>query len=181
MAIPTRANTNTPYSQQEKKRKNLDMSLFETDTDYATPSSIPLPDEDEVSRNASDRDVVYDVPPSKLTKGKESSCSEGNDNTTYINQFDVSNTLHSDAQCQEKTQEGRRNIYLTVVKKLRDRLINPFLQHDCVTLASHLTKADLELVWNETENQDDEDGGAKGLERLVLPQGRDKRCAVLKR
>uniref|UniRef100_A0A6P8HSG9 Breast cancer anti-estrogen resistance protein 3-like n=1 Tax=Actinia tenebrosa TaxID=6105 RepID=A0A6P8HSG9_ACTTE len=177
MAIPTRVHSNTPYSQQEKKRKNLDKSYFETDTDYAVPSSIPLPDNDEeMSHNSSD--IVYDVPPSKPSLEKKRSCDE---KTTYMNQIDVSNALDNVTQSQEKTQDGRHNIYLTVVKKLRDKLIQPFLQQDCVTLASHLTKADLELVWKDSEDPEDEDGGAKGLERLVLPQGREKRCALLER
>lgn len=174
LAIPTRVHSNTPYSQQEKKRKNLDKSYFETDTDYAVPSSIPLPDEDqEMSRNSSD--MVYDVPPSKPSLEKRISC-DGK-----MNQIDVSNALNNVTQSQEKTQEGRHNIYLTVVKTLRDKLIQPFLQQDCVTLARHLTKADLELVWRDSEDQDEEDGGAKGLERLILPQGREKRCALLER
>ncbi|KAK3727147.1 hypothetical protein QZH41_004448 [Actinostola sp. cb2023] len=179
--VPLSPSFKTPFTQQEKKRKNLDPSLFESDVDYATPSSIPVSRDDEVSR-----DMNYDIPRyTKMTEGSRNLINDENDhNTNYVNHIDPNSQREGtplvDNEPQPMAQNDRHNLYLTVVNKLRDAIVLPFMRHDCVTLARHLTKADLEVVWNESNDEDD-DGGAKGLEKVVLPQGREKRCAILDR
>lgn len=314
----------TPFTQQEKKRKNLDPSMLESDADYATPTSIPAEEEHHVP------DMTYDVPRTSDNEGSRVSSPDVNDNSTYMvptspsnvsrdsssgyriptsptrqykeakhngNNSTIYKTPTSPSQQRKeakhngndstiyktptsptrqavqngnhvptymtpispsqqrkeakhngnnstvyktptspvreaatsnkattndymiatatskqdiktvnstvyktptsptkqnthekkptehepKQQQDRHNLYVTVVNKLHDSLIEPFLRHDCVTLARYLTKGDLELVWKDDHDKDDYDDGAKGLEKLVLPQGREKRCAILNR
>ena len=72
------------------------------------------------------------------------------------------------------------------MKKIGEKLLTPFLETDCLTLARHITRVDLVLVWGEEPHRcswsiEDGTGGAKGLEILTLPQGREKRSELLQR
>ena len=80
----------------------------------------------------------------------------------------------------------KKGIFLSVMKKIGEKLLTPFLETDCLTLARHITRVDLVLVWGEEPHRcswsiEDGTGGAKGLEILTLPQGREKRSELLQR
>lgn len=80
----------------------------------------------------------------------------------------------------------KKGIYLNVMKKIGEKLLAPFLESDCLGLARHMTHADLVLLWGEEPHCrswsiEDGTGGAKGLEILTLPQGREKRAELLQR
>ena len=80
----------------------------------------------------------------------------------------------------------KKGIFLSVMKKISEKLLTPFLETDCLTLARHITRVDLVLVWGEEPHRcswsiEDGTGGAKGLEILTLPQGREKRSELLQR
>lgn len=80
----------------------------------------------------------------------------------------------------------KKEIFLNVMKKIGEKLLAPFLESDCLTLAQHMTRVDLVLVWGEEPHRrswsiEDGTGGAKGLEILTLPQGREKRAELLQR
>lgn len=67
----------------------------------------------------------------------------------------------------------------------RKTLFQEFKKHDCLTLAKHLTRCDLEVVWGEnfSEKAGNERSNetAKGLELILLPQGKELRQKILKR
>jgi len=88
---------------------------------------------------------------------------------------------------QEATKPlDKKGIFLNVMKKINEKLLAPFLKADCLSLARHMTHVDLVLLWGEEPHRDswsfeDGTGGAKGLEILTLPQGREKRAELLER
>lgn len=80
----------------------------------------------------------------------------------------------------------KKGIFLNVMKKIGEKLLAPFLETDCLSLARHLTHVDLVSLWGkEPQRQswsiEDGTGGAKGLEILTLPQGREIRAQLLER
>lgn len=88
---------------------------------------------------------------------------------------------------QEATKSlDKKGIFLNVMKKINEKLLAPFLKADCLSLARHMTHVDLVLLWGEEPHRhswsfEDGTGGAKGLEILTLPQGREKRAELLER
>ena len=81
-----------------------------------------------------------------------------------------------------KKKEAILNEVFTLFKKT---LFQEFKKHDCLTLAKHLTRCDLEVVWGEdfSEKTGNERSNetAKGLELILLPQGKELRQKILKR
>lgn len=80
----------------------------------------------------------------------------------------------------------RKGIFLNVMKKIGEKLLVPFLESDCLSLARHMTRVDLVSLWGDQPHRhswsiEDGTGGAKGLEILTLPQGREKRAELLQR
>ena len=150
----------------------------------------------------------YSTPPSRPNKSPSSS---GSDFGSHENQeiYDVptdssstpeqvlpSNSTHDSDKVEgpkDKQDKSRRSgpmdkkgIFLNVMKKIGEKLLLPFLESDCLTLARHMTRVDLTLQWGEEPHRqswtiEDGTGGAKGLEILTLPQGRDKRAQLLTR
>lgn len=80
----------------------------------------------------------------------------------------------------------KQGIFLNVMKKIGEKLLAPFLESDCLNLARHMTRVELVSLWGEEPHRhswsiEDGTGGAKGLEILTLPQGREKRAELLER
>ena len=80
----------------------------------------------------------------------------------------------------------KQGIFLNVMKKIGEKLLAPFLESDCLSLARHMTRVELVSLWGEEPHRyswsiEDGTGGAKGLEILTLPQGREKRAELLER
>lgn len=153
-------------------------------------------------------DACYDTPPSRSNNSPSSS---GSDFGSLANQeiYDVPTDLGSSSEqvlssnstsdISDKTQNtkdkedksprmpmDKKGIFLNVMKKIGEKLLLPFLESDCLSLARHMTRVDLVFQWGEEPHRqswsiEDGTGGAKGLELLTLPQGRDKRAQLLAR
>ena len=158
--------------------------------------------------NYAESDACYDTPPSRSNNSPSSSGSEFG---SLANQeiYDVPTSLSSSSEqvlssnstpdISDKTQSpndkddkskrgpmDKKGIFLNVMKKIREKLLLPFLETDCLSLARHMTRVDLVFQWGEEPHRqswtiEDGTGGAKGLEILTLPQGRDKRAQLLAR
>ena len=158
--------------------------------------------------NYAESDACYDTPPSRSNNSPSSSGSEFG---SLANQeiYDVPTSLSSSSEqvlssnstpdISDKTQSpndkddkskrgpmDKKGIFLNVMKKIREKLLLPFLESDCLSLARHMTRVDLVFQWGEEPHRqswtiEDGTGGAKGLEILTLPQGRDKRAQLLAR
>ena len=65
----------------------------------------------------------------------------------------------------------------------RNTLYKEFRKHDCLTLAKHLTRRHLEVVWGDgfSEKTGDELTVLSGLELILFPQGSELRQRILKR
>lgn len=152
-------------------------------------------------------DAYYDTPPSRSNNSPSSS---GSDFGSPANQeiYDVPTELGSSSEKvlpsnsipdsdkaespkdkEDKSKRGpmdKKGIFLNVMKKIGEKLLLPFLESDCLSLARHMTRVDLVFQWGEEPHRqswtiEDGTGGAKGLEILTLPQGRDKRAQLLAR
>jgi len=153
-------------------------------------------------------DACYDTPPSRSNNSPSSS---GSDFVSLANQeiYDVPADLSSSSEqvltskstsdISDQTQSpkdkedksphrpmDKKGIFLNVMKKIGEKLLLPFLESDCLSLARHMTRVDLVFQWGEEPHRqswtiEDGTGGAKGLEILTLPQGRDKRAQLLAR
>ena len=153
-------------------------------------------------------DACYDTPPSRSNNSPSSS---GSEIGSLVNQeiYDVPADLSSSSEqvlsskstsdISDKTQSpkdkddksprrpmDKKGIFLNVMKKIGEKLLLPFLENDCLSLARHMTRVDLVFQWGEETHRqswtiEDGTGGAKGLEILTLPQGRDKRAQLLAR
>lgn len=153
-------------------------------------------------------DACYDTPPSRSNNSPSSS---GSDFGSLANQeiYDVPTDLGSSSEqvlssnstsdSSDKIQNtkdkedkslrrpmDKKGIFLNVMKKIGEKLLLPFLESDCLSLARHMTRVDLVFQWGEEPHRqswsiEDGTGGAKGLELLTLPQGRDKRAQLLAR
>lgn len=153
-------------------------------------------------------DACYDTPPSRSNNSPSSS---GSDFGSLANQeiYDVPTDLGSSSEqvlssnstsdISDKIQNtkdkedkslrrpmDKKGIFLNVMKKIGEKLLLPFLESDCLSLARHMTRVDLVFQWGEEPHRqswsiEDGTGGAKGLELLTLPQGRDKRAQLLAR
>lgn len=162
-------------------------------------------------RNATsgaESDACYDTPPSRSNNSPSSSGSEFGslanqeiyDVPTSLSSSseqvlssnstpDISDKTQSPNDKEDKSKRGpmdKKGIFLNVMKKIREKLLLPFLESDCLTLARHMTRVDLVFQWGEEPHRqswtiEDGTGGAKGLEILTLPQGRDKRAQLLAR
>ena len=154
-------------------------------------------------------DACYDTPPSRSNNSPSSS---GSDFGSFANQeiYDVPTDLSSSSEQvlssksisdisnvkgqSPKDKEDKsprrpmdkKGIFLNVMKKIGEKLLLPFLESDCLSLARHMTRVDLVFQWGEEPHRqswtiEDGTGGAKGMEILTLPQGRDKRAQLLAR
>ena len=156
--------------------------------------------------NNAESDACYDTPPSRSDNSPSSS---GSELGLLANQeiYDVPTNLSSSSEQvlssnstpdisdkspkdkEDKSRLGpmdKKGIFLNVMKKIGEKLLLPFLESDCLSLARHMTRVDLVFQWGEEPHRqswtiEDGTGGAKGLEILTLPQGRDKRAQLLAR
>jgi len=158
--------------------------------------------------NNAESDACYDTPPSRSNNSPSSSGSEFGslanqeiyDVPTSLSSSseqvlssnstpDISDKTQSPNDKEDKSKRGpmdKKGIFLNVMKKIREKLLLPFLESDCLSLARHMTRVDLVFQWGEEPHRqswtiEDGTGGAKGLEILTLPQGRDKRAQLLAR
>ena len=79
----------------------------------------------------------------------------------------------------------RKAILDEVFQMFRKSLFKEFLKHDCLTLAKHLTRRDLEIVWGEgfatavPGNSVSEE--PRGLELILFAEGKELRQKILER
>ena len=176
-------------------------SFCEADMDYAVPSSRPADDHCAVFSEESTN--TYDIPPlslnSKLditTAPRKTSKSETKSNPTSRKNSESEQQKKDDCISEDQKTKSptavapkrKDEIYQEVVRKFHEALVCPFLKYDTNTLARHLTRADINVVWYrdlyktaDAWNSQDGSGGALGLELIMLPQGRERRAAVLNR
>ena len=195
-------------SSYERRTTNGEFSFEEPDMDYAVPSSRPL--SDEANESTEGLASVYDVPPtSRNSRSEETTTTAAETNSNYENCSERGKDSKEEVCLSEKqnsqTKSGstveakpkspiavapkrKEEIYQGVVKKLNETLVSPFLRYDTATLARHLTRADIEVLWRRDLYKpasewkfEDGSGGAVGLELIMLPQGRDRRAALLNR
>jgi hypothetical protein len=84
---------------------------------------------------------------------------------------------------QSELMKKKHSILNEVFEMFRNTLYKEFRKHDCLTLAKHMTRRDLEVVWGEglCEESGNELAAPSGLELILLPQGSELRQSVLKR
>ena len=92
----------------------------------------------------------------------------------------------ANSQLEPPKSVDKQGIFLSVMKKIRETLLLPFLECDCTSLARHMTRVDVSLIWGDDPASrawtfEDGTGGAEGLEMLTLPQGREMRADLLER
>lgn len=125
---------------------------------------------------------IYDVPTESgateqvLTPSKSTDCEKENHTSPNV----------EDSRPKRSGSVDKKGIFLNVMKKIGENLLSPFLEIDCFALARHMTRVDLIQLWGEEPQRqswsiEDGTGGAKGLEILTLPQGRDQRAQLLSR
>ncbi|PFX34715.1 SH2 domain-containing protein 3C [Stylophora pistillata] len=125
---------------------------------------------------------IYDVPTESgateqvLTPSKATDCEKENHTSPNV----------EDSRPKRSGSVDKKGIFLNVMKKIGENLLSPFLEIDCFALARHMTRVDLIQLWGEEPQRqswsiEDGTGGAKGLEILTLPQGRDQRAQLLSR
>lgn len=111
----------------------------------------------------------------------------------YVEDFDVNQNevIYETVDVPPKTQQSeqsalikkKQSILNEVFEMFRNTLYKEFRKHDCLTLAKHMTRRDLEVVWGEgfCEKIGNELAGLNGLELILFPQGSDLRKSILKR
>ena len=152
-------------------------------------------------RNQSDPNLVF---PSRLKTGlapplpKERTGSRSSPPSLYIEdgggseeREGIYDTINLPAKKPKQTAEvlamkKRKAILDEVFQMLRKSLFKEFLKHDCLTLAKHLTRRDLEIVWGEgfaTEETGNESLSEepRGLELILFAQGKELRQKILER
>ena len=117
-----------------------------------------------------------------LTKAPDANCSFGASESGKASE----SSEEPDDNPPDPPPKDRHGIYLDVMRKIRELLVEPFLQCDCLSLARHMTRMELEILWREdlgrkTWSLEDGSGGAEGLEMLTLPQGRTRRTNLIGR
>ena len=153
---------------------------LESEECYSTPPSRP---NKSPSSSGSDfgspvNQEIYDVPTDSGSSSEQMCASES---------AHGSDKVESPKNKEQKTRPmDKKGIFLNVMKKIGEKLLLPFLEIDCLTLARHMTRVDLILQWGEEPHRqswtiEDGTGGAKGLEIMTLPQGRDQRAQLLAR
>ncbi|XP_032240821.1 breast cancer anti-estrogen resistance protein 3 homolog [Nematostella vectensis] len=188
IAIPTTTLKHvSPYGRQGRKRSQESGPVQALKSkegvplkDYATPSSLPV----NGSSNSQD-ELDYDVPrPSSMVtdKNNDDTNSKRDSGVTRESSTERDRAGSGVTEC-AKPRQTRQEIYQSVLQKLRDKIVRPFLEQSCVTLARYMTKVDLDVVWTSHmgEGEGEPEGVAEGLELLILPQGRDIRSALIER
>ena len=186
-ALPEKRHSGAEFFLRKATSKNLSPGgvSLESEAYYSTPPSrqteSPLSSKSDLG--SPENLDIYDVPtesgaisgqeltPSKPTDGEK-------ENQTSPNV--------ADNRPKRSGSVDKQGIFLNVMKKIGENLLSPFLEIDCLTLARHLTRVDLIQLWGEEPQRqswsiEDGTGGAKGLEILTLPQGRDQRAQLLSR
>ncbi|KAJ7334447.1 hypothetical protein OS493_014764 [Desmophyllum pertusum] len=163
-----------------------DGNHLESEPFYSTPPSRQNESPSSSAKSELDspenQKEIYDVPPDSVSASKQALPSKS-----------ISDNADKDVSPKDKEDKSSRagpmdkqGIFLNVMKKIGEKLLVPFLESDCLSLARHMTRVDLVLQWGEQPHRqswsiEDGTGGAKGLEILTLPQGRDKRAQLLTR
>ena len=79
----------------------------------------------------------------------------------------------------------KQSILSEVFKMFQGTLYKEFGRHDCLTLAKHMTRRDLEVVWGEgfckKPGEELKADSPSGLELILFPQGSELRRNILKR
>lgn len=190
---------NSPKGSKDNKDEN---SAVETNTPTARPPLSSRPSAPSLSPSpVAESGSLRSPPPKKPNRPSLSRRSQSEQTSPVSPQtYDSPQTrsVSSDKVDQEAKanvspaeQEAtkpldKKGIFLNVMKKISEKLLAPFLKADCLSLARHMTHVDLVLLWGEKPERDswsfeDGTGGAKGLEILTLPQGREKRAELLER
>ena len=158
---------------------------LESEACYSTPPSrqkeSPLSSRSDFGSPANQE--IYDVPtdssaePGQITPSKSNFGSEKEEHASPVGK---------ENKPKRSGSVDKQGIFLNVMKKIGENLLSPFLETDCLALARHMTRVDLILQWGEEPHRqswsiEDGTGGAKGLEILTLPQGRDQRAQLLTR
>lgn len=153
---------------------------LESEECYSTPPSRPSksPSSSGSDLGSPANQEIYDVPTDSGSSSEQTLASKS---------AHGSDKVESPKDKEQKTRPmDKKGIFLNVMKKIGEKLLLPFLEVDCLTLARHMTRVDLILQWGEEPHRqswtiEDGTGGAKGLEIMTLPQGRDQRAQLLAR
>lgn len=156
---------------------------FEPEECYSTPPSRPnkSPSSSGSDFGSPANQEIYDVPTDSSPSSEQVLASK----STHDNEM-VESPKDKEDKSRRMGPMDKKGIFLNVMKKIGEKLLLPFLESDCLTLARHMTRVDLALQWGEEPHRqswtiEDGTGGAKGLEILTLPQGREKRAQLLAR
>ena len=84
---------------------------------------------------------------------------------------------------QSALMKKKTSILNEVFQMFRNTLYKEFAKHDCLSLAKHMTRRDLEVVWGEgfCEKTGNDLTSPLGLELILYPQGSELRRNILKR
>jgi len=148
---------------------------FESKPRHSTPPKKPQRPSLSRSRSEQCSSVIqetYDSPPSKSILTDDNTCNAEGRSTQ--------------SEPGSPRPVDKKGIFLNVMKNIGEKLLTPFLESDCLSLARHMTRVDLISLWGEEPHRhswsiEDGTGGAKGLEILTLPQGRERRAELLQR
>ncbi|XP_028411037.1 SH2 domain-containing protein 3C-like isoform X1 [Dendronephthya gigantea] len=111
----------------------------------------------------------------------------------YVEDFDVNQNevIYETVNLPPKTQQSeqsalmkkKHSILNEVFEMFRNTLYKEFRKNDCLTLAKHMTRRDLEVVWGEgfCQKSEKELAVPNGLELILFPQGSELRQSILKR
>ena len=143
-------------------------------------------------RNSSDPALSSDQLRSHFGTSRPRAESRSSPPSLYVEDFDLNQnqviyeTINVPTKLQPEQSalmKKKQSILNEVFEMFRNTLYKEFRKHDCLTLAKHLTRRHLEVVWGDgfSEKTGDELTVLSGLELILFPQGSELRQRILKR
>lgn len=113
---------------------------------------------------------------------------EGDNNGSIgvYDEIDVPTSTTKDKKANEsEVMKKKQSILSEVLQMFRKTLFKEFMRHDCLTLAKHMTRCDLEVVWGENfferTGKEELNATPRGLELILFPEGKELREKIMQR